>query len=381
MASLRRVPNSPYWIACFTDADGRRTNRSTKLTDRRKAQKLAHEWQKAADDARAGRLVEGQVRRVFNSILEQVGSDPVDDTSTEEFLKQWLDTKENRGTRLRYEHTIDGFLESLGDKRNKPIAAVSHKDVLKYLDARKDTGIAARTLTSDAKSLNIPFNQARRLGFTVGNPVEKALALRPLGGASQERDNFTPEQVAALIKAASPDWKTMIMLAFYTGARLGDCARMKWDNIDFQRRVITFEQTKTKNRSKTPSLVVCPLHPDLEKQLMDIAGTDDPQEYLTPDLAGMATSGKSGLSQRFKAVMKAANIDAKETEGEGVRRFSKLTFHSLRHSFNSELANEGVNQEKRMALAGHKSKNVNDIYTHHDIEQLRKAIEKLPSVG
>ncbi|MDF2378591.1 MAG: hypothetical protein P1U81_20330 [Verrucomicrobiales bacterium] len=51
MASLRRVPKSPNFIACFTGADGKRYQRSTgvkvtgKVEARRQAQKVADEFE------------------------------------------------------------------------------------------------------------------------------------------------------------------------------------------------------------------------------------------------------------------------------------------------------------------------------------------------
>jgi hypothetical protein len=41
MASLRRFSDSKFWYACFTGPDGRSLQRSTKETDRKRAQKIA----------------------------------------------------------------------------------------------------------------------------------------------------------------------------------------------------------------------------------------------------------------------------------------------------------------------------------------------------
>jgi site-specific recombinase XerD len=57
------------------------------------------------------------------------------------------------------------------------------------------------------------------------------------------------------------------------------------------------------------------------------------------------------------------------------------TFHGLRHSFISQLANAGVAQEIRQKLAGYTSAEVHGTYTHHEIETLRAAVEKLPRLG
>ena len=49
--------------------------------------------------------------------------------------------------------------------------------------------------------------------------------------------------------------------------------------------------------------------------------------------------------------------------------------------FISQLANAGVASEIRQKLAGHASSAVHGIYTHHEIETLRAAVEKLPRLG
>lgn len=79
--------------------------------------------------------------------------------------------------------------------------------------------------------------------------------------------------------------------------------------------------------------------------------------------------------------MVAAGVDAKTGEGMGVRSFSKLSFHSLRHGFNSALANSGVAQETRMALSGHSTVAVNTGYSHLEVALLRAAVEKLPGLN
>ena len=67
-------------------------------------------------------------------------------------------------------------------------------------------------------------------------------------------------------------------------------------------------------------------------------------------------------------VLVDAGIDEgniRERNGAAGRSVSALSFHSLRHSFNSALANAGVSQELRQKLTGHASADMNTIYTHH----------------
>jgi integrase len=64
----------------------------------------------------------------------------------------------------------------------------------------------------------------------------------------------------------------------------------------------------------------------------------------------------------------------------GDRMISRRTFHALRHSFTSGLANAGVAPELRMKLTGHSSERVHRGYSHHDMEVLKDAMAKLPSL-
>ena len=66
-------------------------------------------------------------------------------------------------------------------------------------------------------------------------------------------------------------------------------------------------------------------------------------------------------------------------EGKG-RATNSKTFHGLRHSFVSSLLNAGVPQDVRQRLAGHSTAAVHAIYSHHELEALRSAVAKLPSI-
>ena len=164
------------------------------------------------------------------------------------------------------------------------------------------------------------------------------------------------------------------MLGYFTGARLEDCAKMLWDNVNFDRKIIDFVASKSSVRA------VIPMTDQLEAHLDSIASTDDPNPHLCPTLCQKVSGGKTGLSRGFKEIMVKAGIDPQEVQGQGTKMFSKLSFHSLRHSFNSLLANQGVDQETRMKLVGQKSKAINTDYTHLDMRKLEVAMSKLPAL-
>ena len=66
---------------------------------------------------------------------------------------------------------------------------------------------------------------------------------------------------------------------------------------------------------------------------------------------------------------------------EGQRRNVVVVkgFHSLRHSFVSLCAMNDVPRATVMAIVGHNSAAVNDLYTHVGVEDMRRAITSLPA--
>jgi integrase len=163
--------------------------------------------------------------------------------------------------------------------------------------------------------------------------------------------------------------------AYFTGARLSDCCRMAWADVDLGAATLTYTQAKTGEK------VAMPIHADLLAHLNKLAGTDKPQEFLMPHTADLKSGGRKGLSETFKLIMRDAGLDAGKVKQAGGRQLSRRSFHALRHSFNSAMANADVSQEVRMKLAGHKTKSVNRGYTQHELEPLRAAVEKIPSLG
>jgi integrase len=122
------------------------------------------------------------------------------------------------------------------------------------------------------------------------------------------------------------------------------------------------------------------IHPELEDYLLSLPTPKSDDEFL---FTSLAQRNVSPLSKHFRKLMKQARIEQRVIrEGnKSGRTVYGLSFHSLRHSFNSILANAGVSEEMRMALTGHKSRDIHQKYTHHDLEVFQAAIGMLPRVG
>lgn len=376
MASVHKRPASQFWHAAFRGPDGRLILRSTKKTNRTEALVVALEFERAAKLAQRGELVEAQAREVLADIMKRANmGETLQKLSIQEHFEHWRATKEARrsaGTAVRYELVVREFLKSLEGRQRKALTALTARDVEHYLNQRIQEGLSAATVVLHVKIIRTALNHARRQGLIPTNPAE-AVELPEV--ETVERGTFAPAEVAKLVRTAEGEWKTLIALAYFTGARLGDCCRMRRDQVKLEEGTLSYTQ------GKTGEMVTIPLHPELKARLETVVA-DLPAKaaFLMPEMAEMTPGGRNGLSQKFKRLMGRAKLDAQKVETVGARQLYKRTFHALRHSFTSGLANANVAPELRMKLTGHKTERVHQKYTHHELEVLRQAVGKLPGL-
>lgn len=373
MPYLHKHPKSPFWSAWFTDENGQRTSRSTKLGNKSDAQRLALQWEEDAKAARLGMLAASQVLRVYNKMLAKSGQKLTAET-VEAFAKRWVQGK--KGTRAirtagTYEPVVDAFLVTLGTRGKAPLTAIGVQDIEQHRDKLISQGKKPSTVRQTLKIVGAMFAAALRQGLIDANPVR---AVEVNDAPQEHREPFTASEIRALLSHASSEWQTVIMLGAYAGMRLGDAVRLKWDSVDLAGSLITFTPEKTQRKGR---VVIVPMCSALHDRLMKLAG--DATDYVCPDLARQGSGGRDGLSRQFKALMANADIENRvlaKGSGKG-RTQSAKSFHSLRHSFNSALVNAGVDEKVRMDLSGHTTASVNRRYSHAELKTLRAAVEKI----
>jgi integrase len=331
-----------------------------------------------------GNFSEAQARKIVSVISEHAGLGPLDFATTRKFFIDWVQSKEitkAEGTSKRYRKVVQDFLEMLGKRADLNLVTVRSKDIAEFRDQQIKEGKSHATANAVVKTLRATLNHARRQGIIPVNPAE---AVELLPSDSGTRTTFTRDHVKALLAVADFEWTGMILFGACHGLRIKDASRLCWENIDEKLQVLRFVAQKTSYaRNGRPE--VYPLHPDIlvfvEQAKLTLAR--NPSGPLFPSLSERPTGGVGGLSIIFRErVMREAGIYAEEEshprlEGKG-RRFFSLGFHSFRHTSISEQANLGISKEVRMKLSGHKS-DVHERYTHHELETLRKEIEKVPS--
>lgn len=140
--------------------------------------------------------------------------------------------------------------------------------------------------------------------------------------------------------------KTMLMLIYSAGLRVGESVRLKVSDIDGQRKMIHLRSAKgKKDRYTLLSDAALEMLREYYKQYR-------PKEYLFE-----GQGERLHLSERsVQAVFQRAIHEA------GIRK--PVSVHGLRHSFATHLLESGVDLRYIQELLGHSSSKTTEIYTH-----------------
>ena len=254
----------------------------------------------------------------------------------------------------------------------KSIQSIALKDVeqfVLYLQRKVKKGFRVYYRTIKAA-----FNKAKDWGYIKENYFQKV----KLPKKQQVNPVFinSDELQAISNKVNNKTVRNIIVFAFYTGMRLNEIVNMRLKNVDLQNKIITVgdESFTTKGRNQR----FIPISEEAEKaienlelriqnekkKIISIKSLNYNTNYVFCKSNGEQFTGDY-ISKRFKMACKAVGVD------------QSIHFHSLRHSFASNLVQKGVPLYTIKELLGHSSISTTEIYSHLNMDSLREAIKKL----
>jgi integrase len=202
-------------------------------------------------------------------------------------------------------------------------------------------GAATRTVGL----LGAIFNFAVRTGVRADNPV--AGIIRFADGRRERRlTDGEYHQLGEAMASSGGVWPYSIAAARFlalTGWRSGEALKLRWRDLDPQRRVARLPDTKTGASVRPLSLVSVQ-----EIQKLSRGSADDLVFPSTRE--GVVMSGFPSL---FDKIARAGGLP------------KDITPHVLRHSFASVAADLGFSELTIAALIGHRGSSITSRYTHY----------------
>lgn len=320
--------NSIWWRANYID--GKRYCESTGTTNRRKAEAIERQFLEEMNDARY-RLVQRNPDLTFGELAAR-------------FI----------AAGAARPHALDRLSHLLPFFADMQVRSIRTATVRQYRQQRHhEKEIKEATVNRDLSVLRRVLNWGVEEGL---------LPVNPLGRLRMERERRTKRPVMSvreekLLMAAAPvHLQRIIRCALDTGMRRGEILSERWEDIDFDNRILHVSHSKTPEGEARE----IPLTRRLYEMLCANRHTHGPVfTYLSDPIKIVKTTWASTL-RRAK-----------------LRHFR---FHDLRHAANTRMMLAGVLQEVRREILGHtsvRSRDVNDRYTQIELPEKRDAIRKL----
>jgi integrase len=276
--------------------------------------------------------------------------------------------RENHRLRPRSRELYEGelrihILPTLGDLELRQLTTglvrTWHAELLRGPRARPSTAAKCYRL------LRAILSTALEDGLITKNPcVIKGAGVE----RTAERPIATIEQVYDIAGAIEPRFRAMVLLATFTGLRLGELRGLRRKNIDLVNN--TVRVTEQMQELADGSIVIGPPKSDAGRRKVAIPEALVPEidrhmrTFAAPGADGLVFSGPNGQPFRrgsfytaWHRAMQAVGID------------NGLRFHDLRHTGNTLAASTGASTKELMARMGHSSPRAALIYQHASAER------------
>ena len=253
---------------------------------------------------------------------------------------------------------LDDYLQ---DKLGGMEAVVLTPVILRsWLAGMKESGLEARSINRKISAVKSFFRFHQRKGILENNP---SVTLKVMKTGKRLPSFLKEEQTKELMAAEEEDtWKgrtekLLLEILYNAGIRVSELVNLKEKHLDSQRSALKVLGKGNKER-------MVPLKPEMLKILIDYRNSkkkvfeDFDTEYLLVNSKGK----RLNTQYAYRAV--------KHLVGQ-LSTTSKKHPHLMRHTFATQLANNGADLNAIKELLGHSSLAATQVYTHNTIEKLK----------
>lgn len=256
---------------------------------------------------------------------------------------------------------------------------ITESEVSRFARGLTDGGLAAKTARDILAVLNaVLAYAAKRAGappVRADYPKREKREMRVL--TREEQSKLT----AYLLRDLDPR-KFGVLLALWTGLRLGEACALKWRDISASERTVTVSGTMARLPSergerRTEVVIGTPKTADSARVIPLTERAAELCERMRPgDPEAFVLTGESGRYIEPRALQYRFARYAADCGLEGVH------FHTLRHTFATRCVEAGFEMKSLSEILGHSSPSFTlERYVHSSMDLKRQNMEKLSSLG
>ncbi len=235
---------------------------------------------------------------------------------------------------------------------------------------------SANTRNKTLTFLRLVFKVLAEKARIKSNPFD-GMDAAPL--AVNRKRPLTLAELAQIAKnlSGAGEMELLFSLGYYTGARLGDCVLLRWDNIDLEGRKIRYTPHKTAKSNREITLAIA----SALFSMLERTPKMHRRGLVLPELGTLYQKDPSAVSKRVQQVFIDAGIETGlEVKGYG-KKVARVGFHSLRHAHITALLEGGVPMDMVRQQAGHSTISMTAHYYHASEKALQAATQALPPIN
>jgi integrase len=310
------------WKFRLRPEDGRIQDVSLGTSDKQVAEKFRQERLRENEHERAGFIPAKATREAARRNLA-------------EHLQDFLGDMRRRGKSEKYlanlEYRVGKLISDCGWNAARDVSADSFQAWLRGQQELKD-----KTANDYLEAARCFFNWLVKLGRVGSNPLLSVEKAKTKEGKAEEVRAFSDGEMLRLLTVAG-ERKTVYLMAVHTGLRRSELAALKWDDLqlDAVTPFVKVRGSTTKNGKPADMRLL----PELAAALGELKSKRaDGVELVFKNIPRI---------ERFYRDLTKAGIPLQDSLGR------KAVFHSLRHTFGTNLARGGVASRVAMALMRH----------------------------
>lgn len=282
-------------------------------------------------------------------------------------------------TYLLYETAIQRILiPKLGHLHLDEIKPFHVQELINFLATpsgrvdKKGEKLAPATIRRYLTILQSIMTMAWKQEYIQSNPADtRRLEISKI--VTPEVEAFSNEEIAEILKMAQLEpihIHAVIATAIYTGARRGEIAGLKWEDVDFEKRTMYIRRSVVKLVGQEPEIKLPKTISSIRQMAIPQALCDVLQELKKEQDRKKALLGEKWHEEGFLFTDWCGHVMHPHTPTKQFDKFLKkygfrhLKFHGLRHSSATYLLSNGCDIKTVSKRLGHTSIDTTNIYVH-----------------
>ena len=220
-----------------------------------------------------------------------------------------------------------------------PICSLTVQHIDGYISARKKQGLKNESINFDIATLKHMFTWAKSRGYIETNPLNEVSLLKKVERVGEHPDESVIDKI---FKELAPVNIPIFTFICETGCRDGEAMSLTWDQVNYEKAIVTFHTTTKNGRARQVPLTAAAL----------AALSSMPRHgkivFYHPDTLKAYSANQIGLAWRraTQKVIVGTGADAHS---------SRLRIHDLRHAYAIRLAESGCPMHFISEVLGHSS--------------------------